>query len=249
MGQTVTARFCSRLKQVLPSSSITTATSTAAGSTLLLVRPPPPVFLQSIFSSPVDHIPSCAIGSLVLVPLALQKWGSTSSSFLASSIATIPASGNMQDPFPDGAVFFLEWPTWARLALVLGGTFAIVLILAFLVRLRHYVRDKRRAKRAAAEQAERGEMTMVAALEDDALFGMRALLEDPEVEGVWNSREATPMHLDGGVCTPPASQSTTKAPKHSSNSSTTIYDTADIGLASPTGIARLELMRQLANSV
>ncbi|OCT51742.1 hypothetical protein CLCR_09025 [Cladophialophora carrionii] len=140
----------------------------------------------------------------------------------------------MKDPFPDGAVFFLEWPTWARLALVLGGTFAIVLLLAFLVRLRNWIRDERRAKRAAAEQAERGEMTLVIGLEDDALFGMRALLENPEVEGVWNSREATPMHLDGGVRTPPAAQSTTKPPKHSSNSSTTIYDTADIGLVSPT---------------
>jgi hypothetical protein len=117
MGQTVTARFCARLKQVLPSSSITTASSTAAGSTHLLALPPR-IFLQSIFSSSVDHIPSCSIVSLVLVPIALQRWGSTSSSFLASSIATIPASDNMQDPFPDGAVFFLEWPTWARLALV-----------------------------------------------------------------------------------------------------------------------------------
>jgi hypothetical protein len=110
----------------------------------------------------------------------------------------------------------------------------VVLILAFLVRLRNWIRDKRRAKKEAAEQAERGEMTPVTDLEDDALFGMLALLEDPEVEGVWNSREATPMHLDGGVRTP-ASQLTIKPPRHSSNSSTTICDTADIGLASPTG--------------
>ncbi|KIW67309.1 hypothetical protein PV04_06573 [Phialophora macrospora] len=235
MGQTVPARFCARLKQVLPSSSINTARSTAAGSTLLLALSPPRIFLQSIFSSSVDHIPSCSIVSLVLVPIALQKWGSTSSSFLASSIATIPASDNMKDPFPDGAVFFLEWPTWARLALVLGGTFGVVLILAFLVRLRNWVRDKRRAKRAAAEQAERGEMALVADQEDDAFFGIRALLEDPEVEGVWNSGEATPTHLDGGV-RPSASHLKINPPRHSSNSSTTICDAAEIGLGSPTAL-------------
>ena len=88
---------------------------------------------------------------------------------------------------------------------------------------------------------------MVHDLEDGAPFGIRALLEDPEVEGVWNSREATPMHLDGASQTPFASQLSIIPPKQSSNSSTLIYDTADIGLASPTGTERVTLGDLLAN--
>src|ERR1700710_2666069 len=95
------------------------------------------------------------------------------------------------------------------------------------MRLKNWARDKRRAKKAAEEQAERGEMTLV------------HNLEDPEVDGGWNSREATPMHLDGAFQTPLASQLLIVPPKQSSNSSTLIYDTADIGLASPTGTERV----------
>ncbi len=103
------------------------------------------------------------------------------------------------------------------------------------MRLRNWAQDKRRTERAAEEQAERGEMTLVLDLEDDVRFGIRALLEDPEVEGVWNSREATPMHNDGAAPSPFASPSSVMPQTSSSNSSTLIHDTADIGLASPTG--------------
>lgn len=106
------------------------------------------------------------------------------------------------------------------------------------MRLGNWARDKRRAKRAAEEQAERGEMTLVHDLEDDVRFGIRALLEDPEVEGVWNSREATAMHLNGSAPNPFASDASHLPlihPISSSNSPTLIHDTADIEQASPTG--------------
>ncbi|KAJ9606765.1 hypothetical protein H2200_008774 [Cladophialophora chaetospira] len=145
----------------------------------------------------------------------------------------------MRDEFPEGQIFFLEWPTWARLAIILAGALVSILIVAFLMRLRNWIRDKRRAKRAAEERAERGEMTLVYDLEEDAPFGIRALLEDPQVEGVWNSREATPMHLDGASRTPFTSQLSVIVPNQSDNSSTLIYDPADIRLASPTAATPL----------
>lgn len=116
------ARFCTRLWQVLPSASVTAARLTAIDILVSLALPLPQTGLQSSFiSSSVDHIANCTIVFLVLVPIALQKWGSSFTSFLTSSIATKPVSGNMQDPFPEGRVFFLEWPTWARLAIVSSG--------------------------------------------------------------------------------------------------------------------------------
>ncbi|KIW95341.1 uncharacterized protein Z519_03925 [Cladophialophora bantiana CBS 173.52] len=153
----------------------------------------------------------------------------------------------MLNAFPEGAVFFLEWPLWARLALILGGLLVrppafgftpsdllqtIILTTAFVVKLRNWAKDRRLERRAAEEQAERGEMTLVNCLEEDIPFGIRALIEDPEVEGVWNARTVTALHLDGARSDPP-SQLTSKLIKYSSTSSTSMRDTMDIGLASP----------------
>ena len=101
-------------------------------------------------------------------------------------------------------------------------------------------------KRAAEEQAERGEMALVSRLSNDIPFGIRALVEDPEVEGVWNSRTITSLHCDPAQrprnpSSPPPTP-TVKPKIFSSTSSTSIYDTADIGLASPDGQSLLSLL-------
>lgn len=75
-------------------------------------------------------------------------------------------------------------------------------------------------------------MTLVHVLSDDIPFGIRALMEDPEVEGIWNSRTITPLHFDQGDGSTPAQPTN----RYSSTSSTSIYDTADISLASPDGM-------------
>ena len=117
------------------------------------------------------------------------------------------------------------------------------MLLAFVVKFKNWARDKRRTKRAAEERAERGEMTLIDSQEEDTPFGIRALLGDPEVEGVWNSREATPVHLDGAADTASTSQLDFTSTKHPSTSLTARYDTADIGLASPTSTAHLAFLK------
>lgn len=103
-----TPRPCTNLKQVLPSSSITsdTAISSLWSALYTFVNP-----------AALHHFHSCSIVCAVLVSIALQTWGCPASSFPASSIRTICSSNSMAALFPDG-VFFLDWPTWARLAIV-----------------------------------------------------------------------------------------------------------------------------------
>lgn len=115
----------------------------------------------------------------------------------------------------------------------------LVLIAAYCVKLRIWIQDRRYEKKMAAEQAERGEVTLVSQVSDEVPFGIRALIEDAEVEGVWNSRALTPLHqnevsdyhLTPSGC--PASASNTR--RNSLVSSTLIHDLADIGNASPYG--------------
>ena len=94
-------------------------------------------------------------------------------------------------------------------------------------------------KRAAEEQAERGEMALVSRWSEDIPFGIRALVEDPDVEGVWNARTVTSLHCDSAPRSrkPPAPPLTpaVKLKTCTSTTSTSIHDTADIGLASPDG--------------
>ncbi|OAP60650.1 hypothetical protein AYL99_05652 [Fonsecaea erecta] len=230
-----TARFRARLEQVLLSPCVTTTiatTKSTAPGALSVAFPLPRVFLQSIVSSSADHIADCSIISWVLASIALRKWGSSFSSFLASSIPTILFSGKMLAPVPEGAVFFLEWPMWARLALILGGLLTVILTTAFVVKLRNWAQDRRLERRAVEEQAERGEMTLVNCLDEDIPFGIRALIEDPEVEGVWNARTATALQFDRARC-PAPSQLAIRPIKYSSIASSSICDSSDIGLASP----------------
>src|ERR1700761_1883056 len=107
--QMATTQFYIQLKQELPPSPVTAAHWAAVGSPPLQVAFPLSRFSsQSVISNSVHHIPNCVIISLLLAPIALQKWGSSSSSsFLAFSIATELLSGKMLNPFADG-VFFLE---------------------------------------------------------------------------------------------------------------------------------------------
>lgn len=113
----------------------------------------------------------------------------------------------------------------------------LVLIVAYCVKLRRWIQDRRYEKKIASEQAERGEVTLVSQVSDEVPFGIRALIEDAEVEGVWNSRALTPLHqneVPDHHSTPsgcPASASNTR--RNSSVSSTSIHDAADIGNASP----------------
>ena len=76
---------------------------------------------------------------------------------------------------------------------------------------------------------------LVDSLQDDTPFGIRALLDDPEVDGVWNSHEVTAMHLHGAAQTLSASQLRNIPTNQPPDSFTSTYDTADTGLTSPTG--------------
>lgn len=74
--------------------------------------------LQSSINSPLHDIGSRTIVLLVLLSIALQTWGWSSPSFLVSSILCICSSLSMTPIIPADAVFFLGWPTWAKLAVV-----------------------------------------------------------------------------------------------------------------------------------
>jgi hypothetical protein len=60
--------------------------------------------------------------------------------------------------------------------------------------MRNWRKNNQFEKRAAEARAERGEMILAGRTSDDIPFGIRALAEDPDVEGVWNSRTHTPLH-------------------------------------------------------
>lgn len=93
-------------------------------------------------------------------------------------------------------------------------------------------------RRAAEEEAERGQVGLMSRSSDDIPFGIRALLENSEVEGVWDSRKATPLHYPPAQRGPPASLlHPTEVPKEFSTSSTCLYDTPDVCMAAPNGKA------------
>lgn len=115
----------------------------------------------------------------------------------------------------------------------------IVLIVAYCVKLKLWIQDRKYDKKMAAEQAEHGEAILVSRVSSEIPFGIRALIEEAEVEGIWRSRTLTPLqqnddldhHSDSADCL--ASSSHTR--RNSSASSTSIYDAADISNASPYG--------------
>lgn len=94
--------FSAQLKQVLPSSIVTAATTTnlTAVHSLPFTFHAPKVSLQPILSSSTHQFSDCSIVSLVLASIAFQKWGSFSSSFLASSIGIFPIHRHYDRPFP-----------------------------------------------------------------------------------------------------------------------------------------------------
>lgn len=105
-----TPRSCTNLKQVLPSSSITGSGDTAIFSSLASL-------CHSVVRTALQGFQGYSIVCAVLVSIAVKTWGCQFSFFSASSIHTICSSVSMAALFPDG-VFFVEWPTWARLAIV-----------------------------------------------------------------------------------------------------------------------------------
>lgn len=74
--------------------------------------------IQSSINSPLHNTRSRDIVSLVFSSIAFQSWGWSSPSFLLASILCICSSFSMTPIFPADAVFFLGWPTWAKLAIV-----------------------------------------------------------------------------------------------------------------------------------
>ena len=108
-------RMYNMLRQVL--SSLTNSSNIAV---ITLVVPSKLESLTRPSLPPLDRIRSCSIIFLLRVRDALRKWDSATSSFLVPSIPTICYSRSMaRDHVLDpGAVFFLEWPTWARLCVV-----------------------------------------------------------------------------------------------------------------------------------
>ena len=64
------------------------------------------------------------------------------------------------------------------------------------VAIRYYKLRRLKKLRAVqeAERAERGEMEETVRTSDDVPFGVRAIEQGCEVEGVWNSRATTPLH-------------------------------------------------------
>lgn len=93
-------------------------------------------------------------------------------------------------------------------------------------------------RKAAEAEAERGEINQSVRKSHDIPFGIRALLEDPEVEGVWNSRTNTPLRCHtpqkhGSV----ASLHPRNPPKYTpSSSSNAKPSTVDLELAAPNGM-------------
>lgn len=108
-------RLYDMLRQVL--SPLTNSSNIAVITLVVPSKLEPPT---SPSLPPLDRIRSCSIVSLLFVFVALRKWDSATSSFLVPSNPPICYSRSMDrdhvlDP---GAVFFVEWPTWARLCVV-----------------------------------------------------------------------------------------------------------------------------------
>ncbi|KAK5956528.1 hypothetical protein OHC33_002013 [Knufia fluminis] len=102
-------------------------------------------------------------------------------------------------------MFFDSWPVWAKLTFVLGGSFVVILAVAGLAKLHKHLKIKNLTKAGDAD-VERAEIRQRIRSSDEIPFGAKAMLEDPDIEGVWNSRASTPL------------QSPVLAPRSSSHS-------------------------------
>ena len=66
------------------------------------------------------------------------------------------------------------------------------------MKLRNWRKTRRFERQTAVEQAERGEMVQGVQSINDIPFGVKALEEEPAIEGVWNARTITPLHTPPG---------------------------------------------------
>lgn len=83
-------------------------------------------------------------------------------------------------------------------------------------------------------------MSLVGRLSDDVPFGINALIEDTEVDGVWNSKANTAFHgkrqkTRSTSTLRPGTATFKKLKKNPSVSSASTLDVADTGVASPDG--------------
>lgn len=72
-----------------------------------------------------------------------------------------------------------------------------MLTIATIVYIRDNMKTQMLHEKAQQERAELGDVTQTR-VSDEIPFGLRAMEEEPEVEGVWNSRTCTPLHLPIG---------------------------------------------------
>ncbi|KAK5054429.1 hypothetical protein LTR84_001319 [Exophiala bonariae] len=153
-----------------------------------------------------------------------------------------------QNPF--SGTFFLDWAIWARLSLILAGCFIIVLTTAYIVKFKSWLQDRRFEKKAA-QQEERGETAFVSHAGDKIPFGIRALIEDAQIEGVWHSRPLTPLNPndipDHTLVSFDGPAPTTHTRGGSSVSSTAVPEAADIDNGSPYGWHELSAVSSSAN--
>ena len=70
------------------------------------------------------------------------------------------------------------------------------------MKLRNWRKTIKFERQSAVEQAERGEMVQATPVKEEIPFGVKALDEEPAIEGVWNARTVTSLH------TPPGSRGT-----------------------------------------
>ena len=103
-----------------------------------------------------------------------------------------------------------------------------------------WLRDRRLESNALSETAERGEMSLVGRHSDEVPFGINALIEDTEVDGVWNSKANTAFHgkrqkTRSTSTLRPGTATFKKLKKNPSVSSASTLDMADTGVASPEG--------------
>ena len=67
------------------------------------------------------------------------------------------------------------------------------------MKFRNWRRRVKAERATAVEQAERGEVIQTVPVSADEIpFGVKALEEEPAIEGVWNARTATPLHTPPG---------------------------------------------------
>ncbi len=91
------------------------------------------------------------------------------------------------------------FPTLARsLITFTHSSQVIVLCLASAMKFRNWRKVLRFERWTAIEQVERGETIQRIQLNKDIPFGIKALEEEPAIEGVWNARTVTPLHTPPG---------------------------------------------------